>query len=176
MPIETPPESGPENNSEKLPIQREVVVSALQEMKRSGEVNDVTIELLNKWNDQQESLFEHLTDRAEVCRARNERDLENAELYYEAGFLEQAYDNLLESYENQNDDHVPEDLNEKIRNLMQKIWDELHASEDMKLKEENDEAIQSEQITHEKLIEEKRQEILDLMKKKEGGDTDTPKE
>jgi hypothetical protein len=78
-------------NKEQMRITKEVVVEAL---KINGREDEVSIELLRNWIDQNQSEIRTIADKKEEMKATVAFEIEWAKVYIESGFLDEAWEAL----------------------------------------------------------------------------------
>ena len=109
----------PENNKKS----REEILSAL---KTKGIEDFETKEWLSKYIEESRLEVEKITDKKEHYRASIECSIRNAELFYDAGYLQEAFDGLLDTLEIARQ-AGEEDLSDKINALLDEIEPKLNA-------------------------------------------------
>jgi hypothetical protein len=100
---------------------REEVVGLLKE---KGIGDSVAREALSKYIEESRLAVEKITDKKEHYKASIECSISNAELFYEAGYIQEAYDDLLETLEIAHQ-AAEEELVSKINILLDEIEPKL---------------------------------------------------
>jgi len=84
-----------ENNSEEFPVTREMVIDAL---KLKGKEDQEAMALLGTWIEQGRSEVEKVHKKESHYWVSVECSIETAKLFKDAGFLKEAYDDLLDTH------------------------------------------------------------------------------
>lgn len=114
-------ESFPSPEQQKSP--REKLIEAL---KTKGIENSEVKEELSKYIEASRLRVEYITDKKEHYKASIECSISNAQLFYESGYKQEAFDDLLDTFEIARQAGETE-LMEKINRILDEIEPQLNS-------------------------------------------------